>query len=147
MKHILPLYLIATLLFSCKYGNEIQKETQERILSHKQFIKDFSFNGTVTSLKYCNNCKFNKYQIYIDVIGLNIEDISLSKQSFPPFYEITSENQLCLSVNKSLYDAVKKGVEVVKKVNSNNLIVDREKYELLSQVKYEWIPNIDSNDP
>ncbi len=39
-----------------------------------------------------------------------------------------------------MYEAIEKGLEVIKKPNSNNISIKSIDYKLLSGEKYKWIP-------
>ncbi len=140
MKAIILFNLILLSIFSCNSEQGIRKETQKRILSHKQFIKEISFTGKIYDKVYCNECNFNKYQIKIKIEEMKPDKIELGNLSFQPYYAILSKNEIALSINKEMYEAVEKGLEVTKKPNSNNLSIKSIDYKLLSEKKYEWIP-------
>ena len=48
---------------SCNSGNNIKIETQNRILSHKKFIYNIDFEGTVINKTYCNEYTYKGYKI------------------------------------------------------------------------------------
>lgn len=137
---VVLLYSIMVLISSCDFAKGVKKDTQDQILSHKKFIKNISFIGLVSDLEYCNNCNFNKYQIIIDLKDVNVADVKLGDRSFPPYYTMTLQNKLSLSVDENLYEAVQKGFEIEKKSNSDDLLIKGKSYKILSQVQYEWIP-------
>lgn len=139
MKHVL-LYFVIALFFSCDYAKGVSKDVQKQILSHKKFIRSITFTGLVSDLKYCNDCNYNKYQVIINQKELSAMDIKLGNRSYPPYYEITSDNKLHFSVNEKLYNEIRKGFEVMKKSNSDNIFINGVSYELLSKTQYEWIP-------
>lgn len=141
MKTVL-LYLITVLFFSCDFARGVRTDAQKQILSHKKFIKEISFTGDIISLENCKDCSFNKYQIIIDLKDLNISEIKLSNQSYPPYYTMNSQNKLSISVSEKLYKEARKGFEIEKKTNSESIFINGKKYELLSKEKYEWIPKV-----
>ena len=94
MKKILFLNSMLIMLNSCNYGYGVKKETQKKILTHKQFIKDIFFEGKVIDKIYCNECNFNKYQIKINTNETINEKVELSNLSFPPYYSISKNNEI-----------------------------------------------------
>ena len=54
MKTILVFNFRIIMFNSCNSGNNIKTETQSRILSHKKFIYNIDFEGTVINKTYCN---------------------------------------------------------------------------------------------
>jgi PBP1b-binding outer membrane lipoprotein LpoB len=140
MKITMFLNILFIVLNGCNSENSVQKETQKRILTHKQFIYNISFEGIVIDKMYCNECNFNKYQIKIKSDNIINEKIEFGNLSFPPYYWISGRNEIILSVNKKLYDATQKEFQVKKIVNSTRLFINNKDYKLLNQKKYEWIP-------
>ena len=121
--------------------NNIQKENQKKIFSHKQFINDFSFEGLVTEKIYCEKCNLNKYQITIKTNSLTREKVEFSNLSFEPFYKILENNKITFSVTKEVYDSTQKNLQIVKKSGSNGLLIKNKFYPLLNNKKFEWMPN------
>jgi len=140
MRTIILLNFILLTILSCKNEQGIQKETQNRILFHKNFIRQIYFEGIVSDKIYCNECHLNKYQVKVKVSTMRPEKIELGNLSFQPYYSILEEKEITLSVNKKLYDATDKGIKIIKKTNSNNLSIKNKDYKLISEKKYKWIP-------
>ena len=141
MRIIVFLSILLIVTNRCNRESGIQKDTQKRILLHKQFIKEISFEGKVTDKIYCNKCDFNKYQIKITSDDIVIDKIEFSNLSFAPYYSIPANNEIILSVNKELYDVIQKEYQIKKTKNSNSLSIKNMDYRLLSQEKYIWIPS------
>jgi hypothetical protein len=140
MKTILILNFVIIMFNSCNSGNNIKTETQDRILSHKKFIHNIDFEGTVINKTYCNECNFNKYQIKIKVEDRKLEKIELGNLSFPPYYSILENNEIVLSVNSELYERTKNNSLIKKTKNSNCISIDNINNRLISEKKYQWIP-------
>ena len=140
MRAILLLNFILLTFFSCNSEHGIKKEIQNNILLHKKFIRESSFKGKIYDKVQCNQCNYNRYQIKIKIDEMKPDKIGLGNLSFQPYYSILLKNEITLSVNKELYEVTEKGLEVVKKANSNTLLVMDKDYGLLSEKKYEWIP-------
>jgi len=140
MRTVLLLNFILLNFFSCNSEHGVTKEIQNNILSHKKFIRESSFEGKIGDKVYCNRCNFNRYQIKIKIEAMQPDEIGISYLSFQPYYAMASKNEITLSVNKELYEAIEIGQDVVKKMNSNSLSVKKKDYRLLSEKKYEWIP-------
>ncbi|WP_395058792.1 hypothetical protein [Flavobacterium sp.] len=138
IKIFLSLVLVMISFCNCESG--IQRETQKRILSHKQFIKEFSFEGIVVDMIYCSECNFNKYRIKIKINEAITNKIEFDNLAFEPYYSTSTNDTLTLSVSKKLYDATQKGIQINKKASSNDLSIEGKDYKLLSQEKYQWIP-------
>lgn len=140
MKILIFLSSMLLMINSCSCESGIQKETQKRILLHKQFIKEFSFEGKVIDKIYCNECNFNKYQIKIKTNEVINDKIEFGNLSFQPYYFTSANNEITLSVNKELYLVIQKGTQIKKKGGANDLSIGDKDYKLLSQEKYQWIP-------
>lgn len=140
MRAILLLNFILLTFFSCNSGNGIRKEIENNIFVHKKFIRESSFTGKIYDKVQCNQCNFNKYQIKIKIDEMKPDKIELGNLSFQPYYSVILKKEITLSVNKELYEATEKGLEVVKKANSNTLLVMNKDYRLLNEKKYKWMP-------
>lgn len=140
MKAILFLNFILLTFFSCNSENGVKKEIQNNILMHKKFIRESSFKGKIYDKVQCNQCNFNKYQIKIKIDEMRPNKIELGNLSFQPYYSVILKKEITLSVNKELYEATEKGLEVEKKANSNTLVVMNKDYRLLNEKKYTWMP-------
>ena len=127
-------------MFFCACTNNIQKDTQKNLSLHKEFFKTLSFTG-FSKKKYCEECNFNKYQIILKLEKINPNKIALGNKSFQPYYFFSSESELNISVNQSLYNAIRTGSFVEKKVDADYLVVDNQKYILFSEDKYKWLPD------
>jgi len=141
VKKIILLKVVLCLFASCDYTQKIQKETKEKIVAHKDFIRNFSFDGVVYEKKNCEGCKFNRYQIIIILNDIDVNEIELKNRSFPPYYSTFSDNKLNLSVNKKVCDIIQVEKKIVKIKNSSTIIFNKKEYCILSDLKYRWIPN------
>lgn len=138
-------FLLTVILFSCisctncNYSKSIKKETRNNILRHKEFLKSFSFIGTVEEKKICNECGYSKYQVIIRIEEFELNDISFKYRAYPPYYFFTG-NGICLSVNEKVYNKLNLGESIIKNKDSNNLEVDKLILPILNNSKYIWMP-------
>ena len=133
--------LISILFGSCNFGKGVQKEAQQKIIVHKAFIKSLSFNGQLVEKKFCEKCEVNRFQIIIGLNEINPKNIIFSNQFFEPYYFFDLNNRLNISVVKDLYESAQKGLAIEKQANSDYLIIGSQKYKLISDEKYKWLPN------
>lgn len=141
------MYLVLILLVFCfsylviifDFTSGVSNSTKANILLHKNFIKSFSVKGVILDKRICSDCNENEYQIIIELEDFNIDSISLGNRMYPPYYAITT-NILNLSVSQSVYDNVDIGQLIVKNSNSDELIINKKKFLILSKSKYKWHP-------
>ncbi|MFP9097892.1 hypothetical protein ACLI09_02460 [Flavobacterium sp. RHBU_24] len=141
MKTFMLFVLILMSLNNCTNKDSLQKQTQVRITSHKEFIRQLSFSGRIIDKKYCNECNYNKFQIIINFNEDISEVVHFSNLSFPPYYWIAlKEKTIIFSVNKNLYESCDIGMDVTKKANLNFIVFANLDYPILSTQTYQWIP-------
>ncbi|MFD0767120.1 hypothetical protein ACFQZI_19855 [Mucilaginibacter lutimaris] len=133
--------LISILFVSCQSRKGLRQEVQQRINTHKEFIKSFSFDGVISKGIYCENCQFNKYQLVINLNSLTPKTIRIDNKSFQPYYFFDGKSQLTISVVKDIYDAVHQGDVIEKRSNTNYVIIKGNTYKIISDQKYKWLPD------
>lgn len=145
MKKIIKSLLCISIIFSsCDYFNytkAVQKDSERIFYSHKKFFKSLSFSGNISEKKYCEKCQFNKYQLTINLKKKEPDVIEISNLSYQPYYFFNNRSQLIISVTKNLYDSIKEGSLIEKKMDSDSLIWERQQYNLLSDKKSRWLPD------
>jgi hypothetical protein len=137
---VLRFLIIASIFYSCGLSSGVKKDTQNRILSHKEFIRSLEFSGRASEKIYCQECKYNMYQVVIDIDEINPEISRLSDRSFPPYYFFESDRRLNISLTKSAFDSVKENIVINKKADSDSLLINGMAFRLLNKGKYEWLP-------
>lgn len=145
MKRLIKsLFWISIILSSCDYFNYAKAvhDDSERILaSHKKFFTSLSFNGDISKKIYNGRGQLNKYQLIINLKEKEPKEIELSNLSYQPYYFFYDNNQLIISVTKDLYESIKEGSLIEKKMDSDSLICGRQQYNLLSDKKSRWLPD------
>jgi len=134
---------ISMILSSCDYVNftkGVKNDSEKIFVSHKKFFKSLFFNGTISEKKYCAKCQFNKYQIIIDLKEKEPKTIDIGNFSYQPYYFFNDKNQLTISVTPNLYESVKAGLFIEKKMDSDSLTSERLQYDLLSDKESQWVP-------
>jgi len=124
------------------YSKGAQTDVQRNFESHKQFIKSFSFKGTLEKKIFCERCDKNKYQFLIALEMKKPDTINLGFRSYPPYYSMSKENELNLSVTKGVYEVISVGEIIMKGGDSDDLRLGDQNYKLLSQKKRLWLPEL-----
>jgi len=133
-------FLISILFCSCDFAKGVKEDAQRNMISHKAFIQTLSFSGQIVEKKFCEKCDVTKYQIIINFKEINPKDILFSNQFFQPYYFFDVNNQLNINVVKDLYESAEKGLAIEKQSNSDYLIIRNQKYKLISNEEYKWLP-------
>jgi hypothetical protein len=141
MTLIKTFFLISILFCSCDFSKGVKEDVQKNMISHKAFIQSLSFSGQIVEKKFCEKCNVTKYQIIINFKEINPKNITIGNQNFQPYYFFDVNNRLNISVVKDLYESAEKGLAIEKQSNSDHLIVRNQKYKLISNEEYKWLPN------
>ncbi len=131
------LLLISFLFLSCSPG--VKNDSQHKFTRHKKFLKEISFSGYISGRKFCEKCKFDKYQIIIDLNETYPKEIDTSLRSFESYYSFNEKNQLILSVTRDIHESALNGLVCKKLLNSDNLIIVGYNYSLLSSDEDKWL--------
>lgn len=132
--------ILASIFYSCGLGSGVKKDTQNRILYHKGLIRSLAFSGNASEIIYCQKCKYNMYQVVIDIDEMHPEISRLSDRSFHPYYSLESDTRLNISITRPAYDALKKNTRIIKKADSDSILIDGITFPFLNTAKYEWLP-------
>jgi hypothetical protein len=142
MKLLFYIIILAVLTNSCGWNAYFkqQNENQKRyFLMTKNVFKIFDFKGHIVSKRYCKKCDIQnyKYQIFVKFYSED-KDIRYAAQSH---YSIESNDTLWLTVSKQIYLAAAENDSIIKKGNSNNIIINNKELILLSDKYSEWLPS------
>lgn len=145
MKNLIHVFLsIIMISYSCdnyNFTKGVYKDAERLFESHKKFFKSLAFKGVISERKYCEKCQLNKYQVIIDLKEKWPDTIGIGDLMYPPYYSFNEKNQLNISLAKNLYDSLKEGMLIEKKIDSDSLICDSKKYSILSHKKSQWLPD------
>ena len=147
MKRILlftTILLSHFIFFGCyksEYAKGVKNDTERIFIQKKQFFMTFAFNGIINQKLYCDNCKFNKFQIVIKPYILDKALLNISNSSFEPYYNFSFQDSLIISVNKSLFDFLNVHDTINKYSNSAYGITKDSTFLLLNLKENSWIPD------
>lgn len=139
--YILGILAIVTMSCNCSnnnYARAVKKDTERIFKSKKSFIQSLAFKGVVNSMKKCDNCNINKFTVFIQVEELN-KEVLFQDEQYPPYYSFNGKI-LSLTVNKEVFDTLKKGDTVNKKSNSRYLEIGNRQLEILHKEELIWLP-------
>jgi hypothetical protein len=146
MRRVAALFFLFSIIFcSCGYIEFAKGELDDgnkKFIRHKNFFKTFAFSGTIKKKNYREESDDrSKYQIIINLEDKTHKTIPPAYISFQPYYYFIEQKQLVIGIKRDLYDAVTVGAIIKKEKDTDFAVVGNQKYQLLSQQQYEWLPN------
>lgn len=136
---ILNLFIPNTSCNYIKYGKAIQIETGKIMSERKQLINNLQFTGTLYKKINCKKCKINRYVIMLKLDTLSIRP-NIEISNYQPYYVFYSDTILQLSVLQNLYDKIQIGDIIIKNKNKNNILIENNLFEILSEDENKWFP-------
>ena len=124
----------------CNFAKGVKKDSEHTFKSKKDFFVKLKIEGVIETKKQCNNCNVNRYQIIIKLYNFKIEEINFSNRFNDPYYIFNENEQLIISVSKTLFDLLREQDSVIKDSNSFFIKFRNYNISLLSEKELEWLP-------
>lgn len=121
-----------------KFAKGVKSESELKFKQHKLYFKSIPIVGEVLEKNICTDCNYNKYRIKIKLSNFIADTVNISFRSYEPFYVMEGQS-ITLSVNKQIYDEIEENAEIIKKSNSNYLIIKNNSYRILSEIENKWL--------
>lgn len=139
------IYILAVVIiaFNCcnvkKYSEAVKEDTERIFSSNKAFIHNLSMNGTVKDKFYSKDNYFNKYVLRISIYNLS-DHPSINEIQYPPYYSFINDSLIDISVSEYLYNNTNVGSIFAKEINTNIVLINNNKFQLLNIDENKWLP-------